>query len=146
MKKFKNLVASDFPGVDAQRFGEWKAAVMRMRGIVYMVLIIYLVLNTKSYGSGNIIYDTPIVILIGILLLSQQSRFVSEKHSTYIIMSLCFLILFNIILVYVTGRFVGESLIVIVALFWLYNQSQKNKRLEKELGIDSTAMKRALSK
>jgi hypothetical protein len=61
-------------------------------------------------------------------------------------MSLCFLILFNIILVYVTGRFVGESLIVIVALFWLYNQSQKNKRLEKELGIDSTAMKRALSK
>jgi len=147
MKKFKNLVASDFPGVDAQRFGEWKAAVMRMRGIVYMVLIIYLVLNTKSYGStGNIIYDTPIVILIGILLLSQQSRFVSEKHSTYIIMSLCFLILFNIILVYVTGRFVGESLIVIVALFWLYNQSQKNKRFEKELGIDSTAMKRALSK
>jgi len=147
MKKFKNLVASDFPGVDAQRFGEWKAAVMRMRGIVYMVLIIYLVLNTKSYGStGNIIYDTPIVILIEILLLSQQSRFVSEKHSTYMIMSLCFLILFNIILVYVTGRFVGESLIVIVALFWLYNQSQKNKRLEKELGIDSTAMKRALSK
>ncbi len=147
MKKFKNLVASDFPGVDAQRFGEWKAAVMRMRGIVYMVLIIYLVLNTKSYGStGNIIYDTPIVILIGILLLSQQSRFVSEKHSTYTIMSLCFLILFNIILVYVTGRFVGESLIVIVALFWLYNQSQKNKRLEKELGIDGTAMKRALSK
>jgi hypothetical protein len=147
MKKFKNLSTSDFPGVDAQKFGEWKAAIMRMRGIVYMVLIIYLVLNTKSYGStGHIIYDTPIVILIGILFLSQQSRFVSEKHPTYIMISLCFLILFNIILVYVTGRFVGESLIVIVALFWLYNQSQKNKRLEKELGIDGTAIKRALLK
>ena len=147
MKKFKNLVASDFPGVDAQRFGEWKAAVMRIRGIVYMVLIIYFVLNTKSYGlTGNIIYDTPIVILIGILLLSERSRFVSEKHSTYIIMSLCFLILFNIILVYVTGQFIGESLIVIVALFWLYSQNLKNKRLEKELGIDGTAIKRALLK
>lgn len=147
MKKFKNLIAPDFPGVNAQRFGEWKAAIMRMKGNVYIVLILYLVLNTKSYGStGNIIYDTPIVILIGILFLSQQSRFVSEKHSTYIIVSLGFLILLNIILVYVTGRFVGESLIAIVALFWLYNQNQKNGRLQKELGIDGAAIKRALVK
>ena len=147
MKKFKNLSASDFPGVDAQKFGEWKATVMRMKGNVYVVLIIYLVLNTKSYGAtGYIIYDTPIVILIGILFLSQQSRFVSEKHSTHIMISMGVLILFNIILVYATGRFTGESLIVIVALFWLYNQNQKNKRLEKELGIDGTAIKRALLK
>jgi hypothetical protein len=147
MKKFKNLSATDLPGVDVQKFSEWKAAVMRLRGIVYMVLIIYLVLNIKSYGSSShIIYDTPIVIFIGILFLSQQSSFVSEKHSTYIIISLCFLILFNIVLVYVTGQFIGESLIVIVALFWLYNQNQKNNRLEKELGIDGTAIKRALSK
>ena len=147
MKKFKNLVASDFPGVNAQKFGEWKAAVMRTRGNVYVVLVIYLVLNIKSYGStGHIIYDTPIVILIVILFLSQQSRFVSEKHPTYIIICLGLLILFNIILVYVTGQFIGESLIAIVALFWLYNQNQRNKRLEKELGIDCTAIKRALLK
>jgi hypothetical protein len=147
MKKFKNLVASDFPGVNAQKFGEWKAAVMRTRGNIYVVLVIYLVLNIKSYGStGNIIYDTPIVILIGILFLSQQSRFVSEKHSTYIIGSLGFLILLNIILVYVTGRFVIESLIAIVVLFWLYNQNQKNERLQKELGIDGAAIKRAFMK
>jgi hypothetical protein len=147
MKKFKNLVASDFPKINAQKFGEWKAAVIRTRGNVYVVLIIYLVLNIKSYGlTGHIIYDTPIVILIVILLLSQQSRFVSEKHSTYIMISLGSLILFNIILVYVTGRFVGESLIAIVALFWLYNKNEKNKRLEKELGIDGTAIKRALLK
>lgn len=147
MKKFKNLVASDFPKINAQKFGDWKAAVMRTRGHVYVVLVIYLVLNIKSYGStGHIIYDTPIVILIVILLLSQHSRFVSEKHPMYIIMSLGFLILFNIILVYVTGKFIGESLIAIVALFWLYNQNQKNKRLEKELGIDGTAIKLALLK
>ena len=147
MKKFKNLVASDFPGANAQRFGEWKAAVMKMKGNVYIVLILYLVLNIKSYGTtGNIIYDTPIVILIGILFLSQQSRFVSEKHSTYIIVSLGFLILLNIILVHVTGRFVIESLIAIVVLFWLYNQNQKNERLQKELGIDGAAIKRALVK
>src|SRR5271157_1270959 len=86
MKKFKNLVASDFPKINAQKFGVWKAAVMRTRGHVYVVLVIYLVLNIKSYGStGHIIYDTPIVILIVILLLSQHSRFVSEKHPTYII-------------------------------------------------------------
>ena len=120
---------------------------MRTRGNVYVVLIIYLVLNIKSYGlTGHIIYDTPIVILIGILFLSQQSRFVSEKHSTYIIISLGFLILFNIILSICDGQFVGESLIVIVALFWLYSQNQKNKRLEKELGIDGTAIKLALLK
>ena len=147
MKKFKNLVASDFPKINAQKFGDWKAAVMRTRGNVYVVLVIYLVLNVKSYGAtGHIIYDTPIVILIGILFLSQQSRFASEKHPTYIIVSLCFLILVNIILVYVTGQFTGESLIAIVALFWLYNQNQKNKRLEKELGIDGTAIKLALLK
>jgi hypothetical protein len=147
MKTFKHLSASDFPGIDVQKFGEWKAAVMRLRGIVYMVLIIYLVLNTKSYGStGHIIYDTPIVILIVLLFLSQQSRFVSEKHPTYIIVSLCFMILLNIILVYITGQFTGESLIAIVALFWIYNQNQKNKRLEKELGIDGAAIKRALLK
>ena len=147
MKKFKNLIAPDFPGVNAQKFGEWKAAVMRTRGNIYVVLVIYLVLNIKSYGStGHIVYDTPIVILIVILFLSQQSRFVSEKHPTYIIMSLGFLILFNIILVYVTGQFIGESLIAIVALFWLYNQNQKNKRLEKELGIDGKAIKLALLK
>jgi hypothetical protein len=120
---------------------------MRMKNIVYMVLIIYLVLNIKSYGAtGYIIYDTPIVIIIGILFLSQQSRFVSEKHPTYIMTSLGFLILVNIILVYVTGRFVGESLIAIVALFWLYNKNEKNKLLEKELGIDGTAIRRALLK
>jgi hypothetical protein len=147
MKMFRHLSASDFPGVDAQKFGEWKAAAMRMRGIIYTVLIIYVVLNIKSYGStGHIMYDTPIVILIGILFLSQQSRFVSEKHPTYIIVSLCFLIFLNIILVYVTRQFTGESLIAIVALFWIYNQNQKNKRLEKELGIDGAAIKRALLK
>src|SRR5512136_621024 len=113
MKRFKDLSASDFPRVDAQKFGEWKAAVMRMRGNVYIVMIIYLILNIKSYGlAGHIIYDTPIVILIGILFLSRQSRFVSEKHSTYIIISLGALIVFNIILVRMTGNFVGESLIV----------------------------------
>ena len=147
MKKFKNLVASDFPRVDAQKFSEWKAAVMRTRGNIYVVLVIYLILNIKSYGLvGHIIYDTPIVILIVILFLSQQSRFVSEKHPTYIIMSLGFLILLNIILVYVTGQFIAESLIVIVALFWLYSQNERNRRLEKELGIDSTAIKTALLK
>ena len=147
MKKFKNLVASDFPKINAQTFGDWKAAVMRTRGNVYVVLVIYLVQNIKSYGAtGHIIYDTPIVILIGTLFLSQQSRLASEKHPTYIIVSLCFLILVNIILVYVTGQFTGESLIAIVALFWLYNQNQKNKRLEKELGIDGTAIKLALLK
>ena len=147
MKMFRHLSASDFPGVNAQKFGEWKAAVMRMKGIVYTILVIYLVLNIKSYGyTGHIIYDTPIVILIGFLFLSQQSRFVSEKHPTYIIISLCFLIFLNIILVHETGRFTGESLIVIVALFWLYSQNQKNKRLEKDLGIDGTAIRRALLK
>ncbi len=147
MKRFKNLSASDFPRVDAQKFGEWKTAVMRMRGNVYIVIIIYLILNIKSYGvAGHILYDTPVVILIGILFLSQQSRFVTEKHPIYIILSLGALIILNIILVRITGNFVGESLLVIVAQFWLYSQNEKNRRLEKELGIDGMAIKRAMSK
>jgi hypothetical protein len=145
MKKFKNLVTSDFPRVNPQKFGEWKAAVMKTRGTVYIVLVIYLVLNIKSYGlTGHILYDTPVVVLIGILFLSRQSRFVSEKHSTYMIASLGFLIFVNIFLVYAMGQFVVESLIAIVALFWLYSQDQRSQRLEKELGIDAAAIKRAL--
>jgi len=147
MKKFKDLGAADFPGVNVQKFGEWKAAVMKMRGIVYMVLVLYLVLNIKSYGTtGNVIYDTPIVFLVGILFLGQQSRFTSERHATYILVSIGVLIIFDIALVRVTGSFVGESLIAIVAMFWLYNQNRKNKRLEADSGIDTVAIKRALSK
>ena len=147
MRRFKNLGPEDFPGVNAQKFSEWKAAVMKTRGNIYIVLLIYLILNIKSYGiSGNIIYDTPIVLFIGALFLSQQSRFASDKHTTYIIISLGFLVVFNIILVRMTGNFVGESLIAIVAFFWLYSQNVRNKLLETGLGISAAAIKRAMSK
>jgi len=146
MKTFKNLTASDFPGVDAKKFDEWKQAVMRTRGIIYMVLIIYIILNIKSYGTiGHIIYDTPIVFLTGFLLISQHTRYVTIKHSTYVICFLCVLILFNIIFVLITGSFVGESLITIVVLFWLFNQSKKNDRSAIEAGIDIMTIKRVLS-
>jgi len=146
MKTFKNLTASDFPGADAKKFDEWKQAVIRTRGIIYMVLIIYIILNVKSYGTtGHILYDTPIVMLIGFLLISQYTRYVTIKHPVYILVSLSALILFNIFFVYITGQFVGESLIAIVALFWLYNQNQKYNRAAIEMGIDSTTLKRALS-
>jgi hypothetical protein len=146
MKTFKDLSVYDFPGVDAKKFDEWKQAVIRTRGIIYVVLMIYIILNVKSYGiTGYIIYDTPIVMLIGFLLIGQHTRYVTAKHTLYIIVSLCVLILFNIIFVLITGRFIGESLIAIVALFWLFNQSQKNNRSAIELGVDIIAMKRALS-
>jgi len=146
MKTFKNLTASDFPGVDANKFTEWKQAVIRTRGIIYVVLLVYIILNIKSYGiTGYILYDTPIVLLIGFLLISQYTRFVMIKHPVYILVSLSALILFNIFFVFITGQYVGESLIAIVALFWLYNQNQKYNKSAIEMGIDSTTLKRALS-
>ena len=147
MRKFKDLRAEDFPGVNPQRFAEWKEAALKTRGHIYILLVIYLILNIKSYGvTGNIIYDTPIVLFIGALFLSQQSRFASEKHTTYVIVSLCFLIMFDIIVLRMTGAFAGESLIVIVALFWLYSQNRRNKQLEFNSGINAAAIKRAMSK
>jgi hypothetical protein len=59
--------------------------------------------------------------------------------------SLSALILSNIFFVFITGRFVVESLITIVVFFWLFNQNQKSIRSASELGIDITAMKRVLS-
>jgi len=146
MKAIKNLYVYDFPGADAKKFDEWKHAVIRTRGFIYTVLLIYVILNVKSYGTtGHILYDTPIVLLIGFLLISQFTRFVTTKHPMYIMVSLSALILFNIFFVYVKGKFVGESLLAIVALFWLYNQNQKLNRVAIELGIDSTTLKRVLS-
>lgn len=146
MKTFKNITASDFPGVDAKNFAEWKQAVMQTRGTVYVLLILYLVLNIKSYGTtGYIIYDTPIVMLIGFLLISEHTRYAPDKLRLYMIIALCFLIVFNIALLSATGRFTGESLIAIVVLFWLFNKSQKNNRSAIERGITDTALKRALS-
>ena len=147
MRKFKSLAAEDFPGVNPKKFIEWKESVLKTRGHIYILLVIYLILNIKSYGvAGNIIYDTPIVLFIGGVFLSQQSRFASEKHPTYIIASLCFLIMFDIIVLRMTGAFAGESLIVIVALFWLYSQNRRNKQLEADSGINAAAIKRAMSK
>ena len=147
MKKFKHLRAEDFPGVNPQKFAEWKEAVLKTRGHIYILLVIYLILNIKSYGiAGNIIYDTPVVLFIGALFLSQQSRIASEKHPTYIIASLCFLIMYDIVILRMTGAFAGESLIVIVALFWLYSQNRRNKQLEFNAGINAAAIKRAMSK
>jgi antibiotic biosynthesis monooxygenase (ABM) superfamily enzyme len=146
MKTFKYLSVNDFPGIDAKKFDDWKQAVIRTRGIIYVVLLVYIILNIKSYGiAGYILYDTPIVMLIGFLLISQYTRYVTIKHTTYIMVSLSVLILFNIFFVFITGRFVVESLITIVVFFWLYNQNQKHNKSAIEMGIDITTLKRVLS-
>jgi len=146
MKTFKSLTASDFPGIDPQKFNEWKHAVLRTRGIVYVVLVIYLVLNIKIYGTtGSIIYDTPIVILIVFLLISQHTRYAMNRHTIYTMIALCFLIVFNIVLLLNTGRYIGESVIAIVVLFWLFYQNHKNNETAMDLGISTTTLQRILS-
>jgi len=146
MKTFKRLTASDFPGVDPKKFGEWKQAVMTTRGIIYTVLVVYLILNIKSYGAtGNVLFDTPMVILIGLLLIGQQTSYATNRQMIYVILSLCILIIFNIILFFKTGSYIGESLIVVIVFFWLINKNRKNNQLAMELGIDSAAIKRASS-
>lgn len=146
MKAIKNLFVYDFPGVDAKKFDDWKQAVIRTRGNIYIVLLIYIILNVKVYGTtGRILFDTPIVLLIGFLLISQYTRFVTIKHPMYILVSLSALILFNIIFVFITGQFIVESLIAIVVLFWMYNKNQKLNRTALEMGIDVATLKRVLS-
>jgi hypothetical protein len=146
MKTFKRLTTSDFPGVDSKKFDEWKQAVMKTRGIIYMILVVYLILNIKSYGeTGYVIFDTPVVVFIGILLIGQQTIYATNRQMIYVIISLCVLIIFNIILFFKTGRYIGESMIVVIAFFWLINKSRKNNQLAMEMGIDSSAIKRASS-
>jgi len=146
MKRFKDLTVTDFPGVDAKKFEEWKMEVLKARSYIYIVMLIYLILNVKSSGySGHVLYDTPLVILTGILLFIQHTRFSTNKQITYAIISLSFVILCNIIVFFMTGRYVGESLIGIVVLTWLISRYQKNNRIAVGIGIDSTALKRSLS-
>lgn len=146
MKKFQNLTISDFSGVNAKKFEEWKMEVLKTRTYIYIVMVIYLILNIKSFGyTGSVLYDTPLVFLTGIILIVEHTRFSTNKQITYAIISLFFLILLNIILFLTTGRYIGESLIVIVVLTWLLSRYQKNNRNAFVIGIDSTVLKRALS-
>lgn len=147
MKKFQNLTSSDFSGVNAKKFEEWKMEVLKTRTYVYIVMLIYLILNIKSFGyTGAVLYDTPLVFLTGIFLIGLHTRFATNKQITYAIISLFFLILLNIIIFLITGRYVGESLIVIVVLTWLISRYQKISRNAVEIGIESSTLKRALSK
>jgi hypothetical protein len=146
MKKFQNLTSSDFSGVNAKKFEEWKTEVLKTRTYVYIVLLIYLILNIKSFGyTGTVLYDTLFVFLTGIILIAEHTRFATNKQITYAIISLFFLILLNIIIFLITGRYVGESLIVIVVLTWLISRYQKINRNAVEIGIESSTLKRALS-
>ena len=146
MKKFQNLTSSDFSGVNVKKFEEWKTEVLKTRTYVYIVMLIYLVLNIKSFGyTGAPLYDTPFVFLTGIILIAEHTRFAASKQITYAIISLFFLILLNIIVFLYTGRYVGESLIVIVVLTWLISRYQKISRNAVEIGIESSNLKRALS-
>jgi hypothetical protein len=146
MKKFQNLTSADFPGVNARKFEEWKTEVLKTRTYVYIVMVIYLVLNIKSFGyTGTVLYDTPFVFLTGIILIADHTRFTTNKQITYAIISLFFLILLNIIIFLTTGRYIGESLIIIVVLTWLISRHQRISRNAVEIGIDSAALKRALS-
>jgi len=62
MKKFKDLTADDFPGMDAEKITQWKEAVMQMNrnwsiGLIVLVAInIVLYLATRSLMLGGIVF------------------------------------------------------------------------------------------
>ncbi|MCK5113885.1 MAG: hypothetical protein KAR11_03900 [Phycisphaerae bacterium] len=90
MKKFKELVASDFSNVDSRKFDEWKTAVLSARR------------NT-------------VILIVG-------------------------LIVANVLLILFSGTLVLGGLLLVLLFIFVWN---KAGRLQKELGIDKAAIKRA---
>jgi hypothetical protein len=91
-KKFKDLTAADFPGVDAEKFQAWKKAV--------------------EDANKNTVY-----VLIGLLVL-------------------------NVILFVTTGSLILGGLLLLLVLFLV---NRRPRRLQKELGINRAAIKKALT-
>ena len=44
-KKIRELTAEDFPGIDEQKFNEWKAAVLSANNASIVVLILLVIIN-----------------------------------------------------------------------------------------------------
>ena len=65
MKKFKDLTAADFPGVDAAKFDEWKQAVQSANTYSVILLVGLVVLNVILYlTTGSIMLGGLFLLLI----------------------------------------------------------------------------------
>jgi hypothetical protein len=91
-KKIKDLTVADFPGIDSEKFQEWK--------------------NAVEDANKNTIYA-----LIGLLIL-------------------------NIILFFTTGSLILGGLLLALVFYFIYSRP---RRLEKELGINRVAIRKALN-
>ena len=69
MKKFSELVAEDFPGVNPKRFEEWKQAKIeagRNHGIALGVLAVLVLIFTFVIGVSGFIPAILIIVLIAV--------------------------------------------------------------------------------
>jgi hypothetical protein len=83
MKKFKDLTAADFPGIDAQKFQSWKAAIEGANVWTAAVLIGLVLLNIILYvTTGSIALGGLVLLLVFVFIWRKPNRLGKELGMT----------------------------------------------------------------
>ena len=82
-KKFKELTAEDFPGVDPEKFNEWKEAVQDAQKNSTLVLAGLLVLNVILFlTTGSFMLGGLLLIVVFILINRKPNKLTKELGIT----------------------------------------------------------------
>jgi|GEM_PF-2536204 len=82
-KKFKELTAEDFPGVDPEKFNEWKQAVQYTNKSTILVLVVLLVLNVILFlAMGGFMLGGILLVVVIFLINRRPNRLAKELGIT----------------------------------------------------------------
>ncbi|MCX6174275.1 MAG: zinc ribbon domain-containing protein [Ignavibacteriales bacterium] len=82
-KKFKELTAEDFPGVDPEKFDEWKEAVLEADKNIIMVFVGLLVLNVILFlAMGSFMLGGILLVIVLIMVNRKPNRLAKELGIT----------------------------------------------------------------
>jgi len=82
-KKFMELTAEDFPGVDPEKFDEWKEAVQDSEKNIIMVFVGLLVLNVILFlATGSFMLGGILLVVVIIIINLKPNRLAKELGIT----------------------------------------------------------------
>jgi len=73
-KKFKDLTAADFPGIDTPRFDEWKQATQSANISTALLLIALVLLNVILYFTTGSIMLGGLLLLVAFIFVWRKPR------------------------------------------------------------------------
>jgi len=82
-RKFKELTAEDFPGVDGEKFNEWKEAVIEAEKNIIMVFVGLIILNVILFlAMGSFMLGGILLVVVLILVNKKSNRLAKELGIT----------------------------------------------------------------